>query len=276
MGRKIFTVLVITVFLPAMALADLTGVWRCDDGGRYYLRQAGSTLYWYGELNMTHPQWSNIYNGHIRGDRIKGTWIDVPKGKTSGSGRLTLEIEQNGNVLRARQKTGGFGGSRWVRAEYTTPPISSIQEDCINFNPKRITVAQIQGRWKIVEGNHYLFDFGSNQSEARQTLRIIKSYKMNQSCFIGRPDPSFEYLLNSDQAPSGNFRGEDCIGFDPSNIQVKAIGGRWKIVEGSHYLFDFGDSKKEAHQAFTVIKKYGFSQSCFVGRPGPSFKYLKK
>jgi hypothetical protein len=276
MRSKIFIVLVLGVFLPAMALADLTGVWHCDDGGRYYLRQVGSTLYWYGEINTTKPQWANVYDGRIHGDMIRGSWADIPKGKTTGNGQLTLKIEHKGKILVATQKTGGFGGSRWVRAGYIPPPVSSPQEDCIGFNPNRTTVAQIRGRWKVVDGNHYLFDFGSSQKEARQTLRIIKYFKMNQSCFIGRPHPSFQYMLSSGQAPSGGFMGEDCIRFNPSNIQVKSVGGRWKIVDGGHFLFDFSNNEKEARQALAVMKKYGFSQSCFVGRPGPSFQYLKK
>ncbi len=29
---------------------------------------------------------------------------------------------------------------------------------------------------------------------------------------------------------------EDCIGFNPENIAVKNIQGRWKLVDGSHYF----------------------------------------
>ncbi len=277
-ANRFFTMamLVITLSLPAMAVADLTGVWRCDDGGHYYLRQLGKTLYWYGELNMTKPQWSNVYNGRIKGDMIGGTWADVPKGKATGNGQLTLKIKQNGNVLVAEQKSGGFGGSRWVRDGYTPQQTPSVREDCIGFNPNRIEVSKIKGRWKVVEGNHYLFDFGENKMEARQALRIIKHYRMNQSCFVGRPDPSFQYMLSSGEAPSGRLKGEDCIGFNPSKIQLKSVGGHWKIVDGNHYLFDFGENKMEARRAFSIMEKYDFSQSCFVGRPGPSFKYLKK
>lgn len=275
MRIKMFALLVITVFLPTMALADLTGMWRCDDGGRYYLRQIGRTLYWYGELKMANPQWSNVFDGRIKGKMIRGDWADVPKGKATGHGQLTLKIEQNGNVLVTEKKSGGFGGSRWVREGYKPRPSAAIREDCIAFNPDRVSVSQIKGRWKVVEGNHYLFDFGANEKVARQTLRIIKRHNMDQSCFVGRPDPSFQYMLSSGKAPSGNIRGEDCIGFNPSNIQVKSVGGRWKIVDGNHYLFDFGNNKREARQAFAIMKKYGFSHSCFVGRPGPSFQYLK-
>ena len=54
------------------------------------------------------------------------------------------------------------------------------------------------------------------------------------------------------------------------------MDGRWKIVDGDHWMFDFGNKQKEANQALAIIKKHGFTRSCFVGRPGPSFKYMRK
>jgi hypothetical protein len=69
---------------------------------------------------------------------------------------------------------------------------------------------------------------------------------------------------------------EDCISFNPATTEVKQIEGDWKIVDGSHWMFSFGSKKDEADQALAIIKKYGFNHTCFVGRPGPSFKYLRK
>ncbi|MCK5056423.1 MAG: hypothetical protein KAT34_07205 [Candidatus Aminicenantes bacterium] len=154
-----------------------------------------------------------------------------------------------------------------------TPPLN---EDCISFNPGNIQVKQIKGRWKIVEGSHWMFDFGSDEGEAREAYNIIKHYRMNQSCFVGRPNASFQYLLVSGKAPVGGFPGEDCVSFNPNTIKVKKINNRWKIVDGNHMMFDFGKKKKEAKLAYCIIKKYGFNRSCFVGRPNPSFSYLKK
>ncbi len=150
------------------------------------------------------------------------------------------------------------------------------KEDCISFNPATTAVQQIQGSWKIVDGSHWMFDFGNNESEARRALAIIQKYRMNQSCFVGRPNPSFQYMLVSGNAPVGALGGEDCISFNPATTTVQQIQGSWKIVDGSHWMFDFGANKTEADQALAIIKKYGFTHSCFVGRPGPSFKYLRR
>jgi len=157
--------------------------------------------------------------------------------------------------------------------------VPSYCEDCISFNPGNAKVSNIQGSWKIVDGSHWLFDFGSKKDEADCALGAIRAYGMNQSCFVGRPNPSFTYLLVSGRAPAGRWPGEltdvKCTKFNPANIQVKNINGRWKIVEGSHWIFDFGNKGSEARTAFDVIKKYGFNQVCYVGLPQPSFQYLK-
>ncbi len=159
------------------------------------------------------------------------------------------------------------------KAEVAREP---VREDCVSFNPATAEVKQVGGRWKIVDGSHWVFDFGDKKDEAERAFSIIKHYRMNQSCFVGRPQPSFSYLLVGGAAPVGAFAGEDCVSFNPETIEVKNIGGRWKIVDGSHWLFDFGAKESEARQAFAIIKKYGFNKSCFVGRPKPSFEYLRK
>ncbi|MFZ2470958.1 MAG: hypothetical protein WAW52_03345 [Methanothrix sp.] len=96
------------------ALIDLTGVWNCDDGGIYYVRQLGTTVWWYGELDPNAPNWSNVMRGAISGNMINADWSDVPKGSVMQNGNLVLQIASN-NKLVAISKTGGFGGSVWTR-----------------------------------------------------------------------------------------------------------------------------------------------------------------
>ncbi len=96
------------------ALIDLTGVWNCDDGGIYYVRQLGATVWWYGELDPNTPNWSNVMKGSISGNMINADWSDVPKGSVMQNGNLVLQIASN-NKLVAISKTGGFAGSVWTR-----------------------------------------------------------------------------------------------------------------------------------------------------------------
>lgn len=154
--------------------------------------------------------------------------------------------------------------------------IVALKEDCIRFDYRRAEVERIGDRWKIVVGPMWLKDFGNSEREARQALRIIRHYRMNQQCFVGRPDPPMEYYLVNGRAPVGSLGGEDCVSFNPANIEVKRIGGRWKIVEGTHWIMDFSNKEGEARMAFKIIKKYGFNRICFVGRPDPSMIYFRR
>lgn len=104
---------------------DLTGVWDCDDGGTYYIRQLGNAIWWYGEPSNNPGQWSNVAKGTISGNAINMDWADVPKGSTMNSGILVLNIESN-NRLTATQKTGDFVGSTWTRRTRGTGT-SSVQ-----------------------------------------------------------------------------------------------------------------------------------------------------
>jgi len=93
---------------------DLTGEWNCDDGGKYYIRQFGTIVWWYGEHDPNNPDWSNVMRGTISGNIINADWTDVPKGTIMQYGILKLQIESN-NRISAISKTGGFAGSVWTR-----------------------------------------------------------------------------------------------------------------------------------------------------------------
>jgi hypothetical protein len=148
-------------------------------------------------------------------------------------------------------------------------------EDCVSFDYGSAQVKEIDGRWKIVIDGMWLLDFGGSQAEATEALGIIQHYAMNKQCFVGRPDPSMEYYLADGQGPSGSLAGEDCVSFDPAAIEVKSIDGSWKIVEGDHYIMDFDGEEQEARTAFGIVRKYGFTNICFVGRPDPPMTYFR-
>jgi hypothetical protein len=140
---------------------------------------------------------------------------------------------------------------------------------------------QIGGRWKVVEGGtHWMLDTGSSQWEAQRAVEIINHYKLASMCFVGRPrcgsiNPMMYWLNDAGRAPTGQLPGEDCIPFDRDNLAVVEIGGRWKVVEGTHWLLDFGPGEGNARAALHFIRKHRFDQVCYVGRPDPSMTYFK-
>ncbi len=157
----------------------------------------------------------------------------------------------------------------WVEAEKL--------DDCIYFDPAKLTIQAYgsSGQYRLIEGSKALLLF-PNKAEAEKSMELIKKYQLNKQCFVGRPNPSMEYWTKGNAAPAGAQAGEDCIGFTPGNLKVQKIGSNWKITDGSSLLFDFGSAEKEARMALAIIKKYGFTRTCYVGRPDPSLEYMRK
>ncbi len=155
-------------------------------------------------------------------------------------------------------------------------PLKPFKEDCISFNPDAVSVAQKNGRWKLVQGSMWMLDAGPNKSEMDRAKTIVQHYGMNKQCFIGRPDASLEYWLTDSAAPSGGLYGEDCVNINPNGLSVKNSGSHYTIVSnGNHYAFT-APSEEEAQTVIKAIQFYGFTKSCFVGRPDPSMRYLRK
>ena len=158
------------------------------------------------------------------------------------------------------------------------PPF--IPEDRIPFNRANVAAIQAGGRWKVAEGSHWMLDTGTSQWEAQRAVEIINHYGLAALCFVGRPrcgdvTPMMYWLNDAGRAPSGQLPGEDAIAFDRSNLAVVQIGDRWKVVEGTHWLLDFGPGQGNAVAALHFIRKHRFDEICFVGRPDPSMTYFK-
>ncbi len=73
---------------------DLSGLYISDNQDKYFLRQAGNSLWWIGtDKNDSHV--TNIFKGIIDGNNITGQWIDSPLEKTIGEGSLNLILLVN-------------------------------------------------------------------------------------------------------------------------------------------------------------------------------------
>lgn len=152
-------------------------------------------------------------------------------------------------------------------------------EDCVSFDPTMIDVTYHSGRWKIAEGSHWIFDFGygwSGWQEANQSLNILQHYGADQSCFVGRPNPSLTYLLADSAAPQGPFPGEDCISFRRDQLEIRReTSNKWLLTDGRSRMKVF-PTADEAYRSEDIIQHYGFNRQCFVGRPGPSLSYFRR
>ncbi|MCC5988254.1 MAG: hypothetical protein JJT95_11275 [Pararhodobacter sp.] len=161
--------------------------------------------------------------------------------------------------------------------QYGNPGVAAL-EDCLALNPAQVQAAQEGGSWKLVQGSRWLFDFGSDadsEEQANMAHRVVQHYGIDQSCFVGRPNPPMNYLLSGRSAPQGSIPGEDCIGFNAGSLEVRADGSRWLMTDGNSRMVMFDDAA-EAHLSLFLVQYYGFTHQCFVGRPNPPLRYWRR
>lgn len=155
-------------------------------------------------------------------------------------------------------------------------PVKTFTDDCININPAQVSVARKNGRWKLVQGNMWILDADQKRNEMLRARQIVQNYGLNKQCFVGRPDASLKYWLTDNNAPSGAMANEDCININPNALTIRDAGGRSTILSNGNHAAFSAPSAAEAQTVIDVIKYYGFTKSCYVGRPDPSMAYLRK
>jgi hypothetical protein len=114
----------------------LTGAWKCNDNGTYYIRgMSDGTVAWAGLHNSGFHrgmEFCNVFVGEVSADgaTIDGQWADVPRGQTRSDGELRLEIvpplgQPGGGspdlVQQPAGSSGGFGGIKWNRTTEVNP-----------------------------------------------------------------------------------------------------------------------------------------------------------
>ncbi len=219
--------------------------------------------------------WADLY-----GRGLDCQWIDIT-GLPDGEYVVEARTNRSG-VVREDWYGDNFtwAGVRIKGNDVTEIPVPCYPEDCLGFDPSKVQAKKIEGRWKVVDGDHWLLDFGAKEGAAKKARDVIKFYGLNRICFVGRPAPSGKqlmmYLKIGNAVPVGAFPGEDSIPFNPANVAAKKAGGRWKVAEGSMWMLDFGISEANARKAVWIIKKYGFRFQCFVGRPNAPMMYFRK
>lgn len=125
----------------------LNGYYKANDNGHYYVRTIGNKVYWFGE----HPNgnWANVFMGTLAGSKVTGNFYDVPKGGATGSGALTLEINNNGNGFT--KLSGPFGGTSWTKMALPASGLPGNRNGQFGAN----TQSDVTGRWTCNDGGIY-------------------------------------------------------------------------------------------------------------------------
>src|SRR5216684_1009614 len=115
--RRLVALLAFGLFLGVCAngapIRELNGYYEADNGGAYFIRQIGDTVYWFGE--DPNGAWANVLVGTISGNKITARFWDVPKGKTQGMGEMILQIQNDDSLIKLSSTTP-FGTKFWKKA----------------------------------------------------------------------------------------------------------------------------------------------------------------
>ena len=170
-----------------------------------------------------------------------------------------------------------ISASAGILADYRLAWSQIPDEDCAPLNWASVDAKLVGGTWKLVDGNFLIHDFGQKEADARQAAQILKRYQINKQCFVGRPNATFTYWLTDGQSPAGQISNEDCVSFNPANVQASNPSGQWLMVDGAHSMFVFSN-EADANKAVQIVQHYGFNRACFIGRAQPpaSMHYLRK
>jgi len=109
--------------------------------------------------------------------------------------RRNRESQTNYNYLPNNTIATEVRGIHKAYVWRTNPLIGSLllQEDCVGFNPDRLSIEAFNGGYRLNSGAHNLIVF-PNMLEAGNSLSAIRKYGFTRLCFVGRPQSSFQYL----------------------------------------------------------------------------------
>lgn len=93
---------------------NLTGIWKANDGGTYYIRNIGDDIWWLGiSSNDAGKTFSNVLRGQIleNNNTIVADWTDLPMGSNMYYGKLTLNVDSNVTLNKISESSYSNNGS---------------------------------------------------------------------------------------------------------------------------------------------------------------------
>ena len=164
-------------------------------------------------------------------------------------------------------KIGSY--SAWVAARKTV----TLEDDCNSFKSSKAQIVETSGQFKVVSGGHIVAKHDS-EADAQRTVDIVQHYGLNKQCYLGRPNPNFEYFLAGAKTPRDEFPGESCKKFNLGGLDVdRANGGAgFNLKDGIQLIKSFAN-EDEAWMAYAYLRRHAFTYKCNVG---DGFTYYRR
>jgi len=193
--------------------------------------------------------------------------------------RLTMELE------KMKCSDYGFSMQKIIRGMVIIPFMFSnalaqgpnavgnrengmLREDLVSFSNSMAEIRKVDSHWELWSGSVKIKDLGKREADAREVLRLLRTFNINQRGAIGQPQPVMEYWLSNGRAPQKMGRVNSTV-FDPDALQVVNCQGQWCLVDGSRPWLTFGSRAEDARQTLQIIQKYGFTDIIYVDALNP-------
>lgn len=117
-------------------------------------------------------------------------------------------------------------------------------------------------------------DTDADGDEIPDSVEGMRDMDRNQ-----RPDMCEKSPLRSAPPPrspvdDGLAEGDDCVRISPMLSAVRQVGRRWTISQENVVHYDFGRDAEGAKRALRLLRAYGITHLCRIGRPTPRWMYL--
>jgi hypothetical protein len=185
-------------------------------------------------------------------------------------------------------------------------PISSNQPVVTGAGARQIKpidlhtarVEAVRGVWCLRDDYNIHLNFGTNKSDAEQSLAVVRKYGFNRLGIVGGPIPAMTYFFAAPETsaplPKGpltqfvlqeqidnlsrvgipvggvGYVGE-MVHIDPLSVNVRKEGSEWLVVAGNEVIGRYGTTEWVARDAARTIQDGHFTEFCKVGSAGLTF-----
>ena len=143
-----------------------------------------------------------------------------------------------------------------------------LRENLVSFSTSLAEIRKADGHWELWSGGLKIKNLGNRDADAREVLRIIRAFNLNQRGTVGQPVPVMEYWLSNGRAPQKMGKVNSSV-FDPDVLQIANCQGQWCLIDESRPWLTFGARAEDARLAMDIIQKYGFTEILYVDPINP-------